>query len=244
MASSADPRAARRAGTAGLPSGCHRAARGRGRAGRGNCAVRMAQGSRCCGSIGQLSGSRFGRGVIVPGGVSAVPLVEPGRRPRCGRRAGAAAHRGHQAADGYRVVPGPAAPHRPAASRTGPASTVPSGRSAGPRASLTTRGRPGPTPPMDLLGVAVINRQSGDALARLEVRVDEIANTFHLLRQVADELAEAESAPLRAICGPADGAGSGLGGGAAWRGALRGAIWRTAGSRGAGPGRRHSTTWY
>jgi formate hydrogenlyase subunit 5 len=50
--------------------------------------------------------------------------------------------------------------------------------------------------------VAVSSRQDGDALARLEVRVDEIAKSFHLLRQVVEELAEAAGGPLRSDCEP------------------------------------------
>jgi Ni,Fe-hydrogenase III large subunit len=55
------------------------------------------------------------------------------------------------------------------------------------------------------LGMAVASRQDGDALARLEVRVDEIASSFHLLRQASDELAEATAGPLRSGCQPVDG---------------------------------------
>jgi formate hydrogenlyase subunit 5 len=55
------------------------------------------------------------------------------------------------------------------------------------------------------LGMTVASRQDGDALARLEVRVDEIAGSFHLLRQAADELAEAGGGPLRSDCEPGDG---------------------------------------
>jgi len=40
----------------------------------------------------------------------------------------------------------------------------------------------------------------GDALARLRVRWDEVRQSFHLLRQVADELADAGDAPLRVPC--------------------------------------------
>ena len=48
-------------------------------------------------------------------------------------------------------------------------------------------------------------RSAGDALARLLVRWDEVRQSFHLLRQVADELAEAPAGPLRAGCEVAEG---------------------------------------
>jgi formate hydrogenlyase subunit 5 len=48
-------------------------------------------------------------------------------------------------------------------------------------------------------------RGGGDALARLQVRVDELAQSFRLLRQVTDELAEAPAGPLRDKSGTRDG---------------------------------------
>ena len=59
------------------------------------------------------------------------------------------------------------------------------------------------------LGLMVSSRTDGDALARLEVRADEIASSFHLLRQATDELAEAGAAPLRADWQAADGRAAG-----------------------------------
>ncbi len=41
---------------------------------------------------------------------------------------------------------------------------------------------------------------AGDALARLRVRWDEVSQSFHLLRQAADELADAGDGPLRVPC--------------------------------------------
>ena len=42
-------------------------------------------------------------------------------------------------------------------------------------------------------------------MARLEVRAEEIGHSFHLLRQAADELAEAAGGPLRVPCEPSEG---------------------------------------
>jgi len=59
------------------------------------------------------------------------------------------------------------------------------------------------------LGAAAATRGGGDALARLEVRVDEIAHSFRLLRQAAGELEDTGAAPLRAPCEPAAGRATG-----------------------------------
>jgi Ni,Fe-hydrogenase III large subunit len=42
--------------------------------------------------------------------------------------------------------------------------------------------------------------RDGDALARLRLRWDEVRQSFHLLRQAADELADAGDGPLRVPC--------------------------------------------
>ena len=57
--------------------------------------------------------------------------------------------------------------------------------------------------------MTVSSRTEGDALARLEVRVDEVAAALHLIRQAADELAETGADPLCASCEPADGRATG-----------------------------------
>ena len=64
--------------------------------------------------ISALCGSRFGRGVVVPGGVAAVSPGTARGDPGAARPAGKAGHRGRQSADGHLLVPGPAARHRPA----------------------------------------------------------------------------------------------------------------------------------
>ena len=64
--------------------------------------------------VSRLCGSRFGRGVVVPGGVSALPRLPPARDPHRGRQAPPRGHRRSGRADGHLLVPGPAARHRPA----------------------------------------------------------------------------------------------------------------------------------
>ena len=64
--------------------------------------------------VSGLCGSRFGRGVVVPGGIAAVSAEGPGRDPRRARPDREAGHRGRRGADGHLLVPRPAARHRPA----------------------------------------------------------------------------------------------------------------------------------
>jgi formate hydrogenlyase subunit 5 len=153
---------------------------------------------------GQLSGSRFGRGVVVPGGVSGTPLVDPADV------LAAVGALDRQITADIRLLMGTASfldrlrrtgPLRPArAAQHG--ALGPIGRASG-NADDARQSRPYAA--YGSLSMAVSSRQDGDALARLEVRVDEIASSFHLLRQAADELAEAGAGPLRSACEPSDG---------------------------------------
>ncbi len=153
---------------------------------------------------GQLSGSRFGRGVAVPGGVGR----EPGLPPADLLTAVGVLDR-ELTAD-VRLLLGTAS-FLDRLRRTGP---LPPARAAqhgalGPvgRASGTADDarESRPYAAYQALGLAVSARDDGDALARLEVRADEIGASFHLLRQAADELAEAGHGPLRADWQVADG---------------------------------------
>jgi formate hydrogenlyase subunit 5 len=149
--------------------------------------------------VGQASGSRFGRGVVVPGGVAASP--DPAQL------LAAVGALDEQIAADIRLLmgtasfldrlrrTGPLAPER--AAEHGALGPVGRASGAGNDARLDR-----PYAAYGSLPVAVSSRQDGDALARLEVRVDEIANSFRLLRQVADELAGAAGGPLRSACEP------------------------------------------
>jgi formate hydrogenlyase subunit 5 len=154
--------------------------------------------------VSQLSGSRFGRGVVVPGGVSASPVTDPAEVLTA-----VGAIDKSVTAD-IRLLMGTAS-FLDRLRRTGPLrpdradehrALGPIGRASGSRDDAR---QARPYAAYDSLGVVVSSRQDGDALARLEVRVDEIASSFHLLRQAADELAEAGAGPLRSACEPADG---------------------------------------
>jgi Ni,Fe-hydrogenase III large subunit len=155
--------------------------------------------------VGELSGSRFGRGVVLPGGVSAAPLLDP---PAI---LAAASELDRQITGDIRLLmgtasfldrlrrTGPLPPERAASHGT----LGPIGRASG-YADDARQSRPYAA--YGSLAVSVSSREDGDALARLEVRCDEIAASFHLLRQVTDELAEAAgSGPLREDCEPAGG---------------------------------------
>jgi formate hydrogenlyase subunit 5 len=154
--------------------------------------------------IGRLSGSRFGRNVVVPGGVSGAPQLAPADV------LAAVGELDRQVTADIRLLMGTAS-FLDRLRRTGPlppdraarhGALGPIGRASG-YADDTRLSRPYAA--YDSLGLTVSSRADGDALARLEVRVDEIAASFHLLRQAADELAEADTGPLRAEWKPADG---------------------------------------
>jgi len=157
----------------------------------------------------RLCGSRFGRGVIVPGGVSAVPLLGPGEiltevgRIEKALMADVAVLMGTASFLDRLRGTGPLDPRR--AREHGALGPVGKGsgfgddaREARPYDAYPTLGLRQPRP-----------HPGGDALARLQVRWDEAGQSLHLLRQVADELSETPAGPLRAACEPADGRAAG-----------------------------------
>jgi Ni,Fe-hydrogenase III large subunit len=158
--------------------------------------------------VSQLCGSRFGRGVVVPGGVRAVPLLAPGEL------LAAVGELDRRVSADLRTLTGTASfldrlrhtgPLTPERAREHGA-LGPIGRASG----LTDDARQArPYDAYGSLAVRTASRPDGDALARLEVRVQEIAQSFHLLRQAADELAGPASGPLRASCDVVTGRGVG-----------------------------------
>jgi formate hydrogenlyase subunit 5 len=154
--------------------------------------------------VGQLCGSRFGRGVVIPGGVQGLPRVAPAELLTI------LTGLDRKLAADLRVLMGTAS-FLDRLRRTGPLTAErarehgalgPIGRGSG----GTDDGRAArPYDAYGSLSVRVASRRGGDAMARLEVRVEEIAQSFHLLRQAADELAEAAGGPLRVPCDPAGG---------------------------------------
>ena len=97
--------------------------------------------------VSRLCGSRYGRGVVVPGGVSGLPQVAPAELLAEIGKLERSITADSRAADGHRVVPGPAAPHRAAAARTGPRARRARAGRQGVRFTATTCASPGPTTP-------------------------------------------------------------------------------------------------
>jgi formate hydrogenlyase subunit 5 len=159
--------------------------------------------------VSAMCGSRFGRGVVVPGGVSALPavsgadfLTELGRLEKA------------IIADA-RVLMGTAS-FLDRLRRTGPllperarehGALGPVGKASG-FSDDARLARPYDAYPA--LGLGEPSRHTGgDALARLRVRWDEVSQSFHLLRQAADELGEAGDGLLRVECHPRVGRATG-----------------------------------
>jgi formate hydrogenlyase subunit 5 len=155
--------------------------------------------------VSRMCGSRFGRGVVVPGGVSALPRLAPAELlteiDRLARQvsAEAAALMGTSSfLDRLRGT----GPLTPARARTHGA-LGPIGKAAG-FADDNRLARPYdayrtlPVPPARA-------HIAGDAMARLRVRWEEVDSAFGLLRLAAAELAERPGDHLRASCEPADG---------------------------------------
>ena len=154
---------------------------------------------------GRMCGSRFGRGVVLPGGVSGMPQVSAGdllaELGRMERAVGADA----------RVLMGTASfldrlrgtgPLRPERAREHGA-LGPVGKASG-FADDARIARPYDAYPSLGLG-RPHEHQAGDALARLRLRFDEVRQSFHLLRQAADELDDAGDGPLAVPCQPGSG---------------------------------------
>jgi formate hydrogenlyase subunit 5 len=154
--------------------------------------------------VSRLCGSRFGRGVVVPGGVSATPTLGPGDL------LAAVADLDRRLSADVSLLMGTAS-FLDRLRRTGPLAPErarehgalgPIGRASG---TTDDARQARPYDAYGSLSVRTASRPDGDAMARLEVRVEEIAQSFHLLRQAADELAEAGGEPVQAPCDPAAG---------------------------------------
>ena len=138
----------------------------------------------------QLCGSRFGRGVVVPGGVTG-PLGLPPADVL--RAVGAIQHAIDRDVDRLMDTPsfvdrlrGTGVLSRDEARRF--AVVGPVGRASGQAEDVRTSR---PYCAYGRLGLPVAERhEEGDALARQQVRIAEIAGAFHLVRQAVDELDE------------------------------------------------------
>jgi Ni,Fe-hydrogenase III large subunit len=161
--------------------------------------------------VSRLCGSRFGRGVVVPGGVRAMPGMDAeailGELGQLDKAIGADADSLMSTSsflDRLRTT-GPLTPDR--ARQHG--ALGPIGKASGFSDDARTQ-RPYDAYPA--LGVTPLRAfDEGDAMARLRVRWEEVDQSFHLLRQVADELADFADieAPITTVCDPPDGRATG-----------------------------------
>jgi formate hydrogenlyase subunit 5 len=159
--------------------------------------------------VSRMCGSRFGRGVVVPGGVSAMPAVSGAdfltEISRLDRAITADARLLMGTASFLDRLRGTGPLRHDRAREHG--ALGPIGKASG-FADDARRNRPYDAYQRLNLG-EVREHHGGDALARLTVRWDEIRQSFDLLRQAAQELAEAEDGPLQRPWEPAEGRAAG-----------------------------------
>jgi formate hydrogenlyase subunit 5 len=157
---------------------------------------------------GELCGSRFGRGVVVPGGVSQPPRLAPAEL-----LAATGILDQRMAAD-LRLLMGTASfldrlrgtgPLRAGRAREHGA-LGPVGRASG---STDDARQARPYDAYTALPVVPVTGQDGDAMARLDVRVAEIGQSVQLLREAAGELAGIPAGPMAMPCYPVTGRGVG-----------------------------------
>jgi formate hydrogenlyase subunit 5 len=159
--------------------------------------------------VSQMCGSRFGRGVVVPGGVSAVPskppaeiLADIGLLEKQVTADAEALMGTSSFLDRLRGT-GPLAPAR--AREHG--ALGPIGKASG-YADDDRLARPYDGYP--LLAVEPARQHSGaDAMTRLLVRFEETAEAFRLIRQALSDFPERPRLTLRAPCDPLDGRATG-----------------------------------
>jgi formate hydrogenlyase subunit 5 len=159
--------------------------------------------------VSRLCGSRFGRGVIIPGGVSAVPVLPPaqilaeaGQLRQAVTADAAALMTTSSFLDRLRGT-GPLTSQRarqhgalgPVGKAAGYADDARLARPYDGYRSLAAPPAPGHT--------------AGDALARLRVRWEEVDQSFGLLRQAAEDLPERSPDRARVTCEPAGGRAAG-----------------------------------
>jgi len=156
--------------------------------------------------VSALCGSRFGRGVVVPGGVSAPPLLPPAQiLAEAGklRKAVTADATALMATSSFLDRLRGTGPLTPARARQHGA-LGPIGKAAG-FADDARLIRPYDGYPSLAVPPASAHT-AGDALARLRVRWEEVDQAFGLIRQAADGLSAERAADLpRVPCEPASG---------------------------------------
>lgn len=153
--------------------------------------------------VGRMCGSRFGRGVVVPGGVRGLPQVcaadvlgELGRLDKAITADARALMGTASFLDRLRRT-GPLTPERAAAH----GALGPVGKASGYRDDARVARPYDAYRHLEL--VSQPTHHDGDALARLRVRLDEVRQAFALLRQAAEQL---EGAADTSLCVPAESA--------------------------------------
>jgi formate hydrogenlyase subunit 5 len=159
--------------------------------------------------VSALCGSRFGRGVVVPGGVSALPLLPPGQlltETDKLRKAVTADAVALMATSSFLDRLRGTGPLTPARARQHGA-LGPIGKASG-YADDARLARPYDGYPALAVPPAPAHA-TGDALARLRVRWEEVDQAFGLIRQAAEDLAERASDPAHLPCEPVRGRAAG-----------------------------------
>lgn len=156
----------------------------------------------------QLCGSRFGRGVVVPGGVATRPLLTAGElRERLAR------FEHELVRDRQLLLRTTSFTDRLIGSGHLDRESVEQLGGVGPVAravGISTDARfERPYGAYERLGFEVVTADEGDAMARLEVRFGEIRESLHLIRQALDRLQRIGEGALRSELPAADGAAFG-----------------------------------
>jgi Ni,Fe-hydrogenase III large subunit len=154
-----------------------------------------------------LCGSRFGRGVVVPGGIAAEPLLSPDEVMEALRAINLRLRRDRRlllrtTSFTDRLI-GTGRLDRGTVERL--AGVGPVARATG--AAIDVR-LERPYCAYARLGFRVVTADDGDAMARLEVRFGEVRQSLHMLRQALDRLRRVEG-PLAAGVPPGSGAAFG-----------------------------------
>jgi Ni,Fe-hydrogenase III large subunit len=155
--------------------------------------------------VSRMCGSRFGRGVVVPGGVTALPQLPPAELraelDKLSRQVTAEAAALMATSSFLDRLRG-TGPLTPARARTHGA-LGPIGKAAG---FADDHRLARPYDGYRMLAVQPARAHTaGDAMARLRVRWEEVDQSFGLLRSAAAELAERTGDQLRASCEPSAG---------------------------------------
>jgi formate hydrogenlyase subunit 5 len=160
----------------------------------------------------ELCGNRFGRGVVIPGGVTADGSIGTRELAKAIDRFDADYRRDRRLLVGTTSFTdrlfGTGQLPRPLADRYAVVGPVARGSGVSTDARFER-----PYGAYSRVGWELVTRDAGDAMARLEVRLSEIVQSMHLIRQAADDLAQTDPAVIAEVpagsgraCGSAESA--------------------------------------